>query len=247
MRGFWKLTWIEFKIFVREPLGLFATVGVPLIIFLLLGRSLGPRMDQAQRLTTFVQTTIPVLACMLMTFSAATSLISIISIYREGGILKRLRATPLSPQTILSAHVFLKLSLTAFTLSLLLLAGKRFYPVELEANLVSFTLALLLATTSILSLGFVIASAVPTARFAQPVASMILYPLLGISGLFAPLDAVAPIWQHVAMLSPVTHAVGLLQGIWSGEPWSQHLLEVGALVLNFALCSALSAKIFRWE
>ncbi len=247
LRGFWKLTWIELKVFIREPLGLLATIGVPLIIFLLLGRSIGPRMDQAQRLTTFVQVTLPVFASMMMAFSAATSLISIISIYREGGILKRLKATPLSPQTILTAHVFLKLSLTAFTLGLLFLAGKRFYPIELETNLLSFTLALLLATTSILSLGFVIASAVPTARFAQPVAGAILYPLLAISGLFVPLDAFAPIWQNVAMLSPVTHAVSLLQGIWSGEPWSQQLLEVGALLANFTLCTAVSAKIFRWE
>ncbi len=41
LRGFWKLTWIEFKVFAREPLGLLATVGVPLIIFLLLGRARG--------------------------------------------------------------------------------------------------------------------------------------------------------------------------------------------------------------
>ena len=40
------------------------------------------------------------------------SLIAIISIYREGGILKRLRATPLSPVTILSAHVVVKLVFT---------------------------------------------------------------------------------------------------------------------------------------
>ena len=40
------------------------------------------------------------------------SLVTIISIYREGGILKRLRATPLRPQTILTAHVLVKLLLT---------------------------------------------------------------------------------------------------------------------------------------
>lgn len=247
LRGFWKLTWVELKVFVREPMGLFATVGVPLIIFLMLGRSIGPRMNEAERLATIVQTTLPIFACMMMAFSAATSLISIISIYREGGILKRLRATPLSPQTILAAHVFLKLALTAFTLGLLWLAGRRFYPVPLEVDLISFTAALLLATTSILSIGFVIASAVPTARFAQPVAGIILYPLLAISGLFAPLEAFPPFWQHAALLSPVTHAVTLLQGVWTGEPWSQHLVAVGALLLNLAVCTGISSRIFRWE
>ena len=41
------------------------------------------------------------------------SLVTIISIYREGGILKRLRATPLRPHTILTAHVLVKLLFTA--------------------------------------------------------------------------------------------------------------------------------------
>ena len=247
MRGFFKLTWVELKVFVREPLGLLSTVGVPVIVFLLLGRSLGGEIDDSVELAAFVRTGLPIFACVLMAFSAATSRIAIISIYREGGILKRLRATPLKPQTILGAHVFLKLALTAFTLGLLVLAGKRFYPVPIEAHLPSFAAALLLATTSILSIGFVIASAVPTARFAQPAGGIVLYPLLAVSGLFAPVDALSPFWQGVARVSPVTHAVSLLQGIWIGEPFSTHLVAIGALVLNLAVCTALSAKIFRWE
>lgn len=247
MRGFFKLTWIELKVFVREPLGLLSTVGIPVIVFLLLGRSLGRNIDRSDGLRTFIGTGLPVFACILMAFSAATSLIAIISIYREGGILKRLRATPLRPTTILGAHVFLKLALTALTLGLLVLAGKRFYPVPLEIHVPSFLAALLLATLSILSIGFVIASAVPTARFAQPAGGIVLYPLLAVSGLFAPIEALAPLWQRIAVISPVTHAVSLLQGVWNGEPWSGHLLAVGALLLNLAVCTALSAKIFRWE
>ncbi len=74
-----------------------------------------------------------------------------------------------------------------------------------------------------------------------------LYPLLAVSGLFAPIEALAPFWQQVARFSPVTHAVSLLQGIWIGEAFSEHLLAVGALVLNLIVCTALSARIFRWE
>ena len=31
MRALWKLTWLEIKIFVREPLGLFGTIGIPVV------------------------------------------------------------------------------------------------------------------------------------------------------------------------------------------------------------------------
>ncbi len=40
-------------------------------------------------------------------------------------------------------------------------------------------MALLISTWSILSIGFLIASIVPTARFAQPIGAAILYPMIG--------------------------------------------------------------------
>ena len=38
LRGLWKLTWLETKIFLREPLGVIGTVGFPVLLFLLLRR-----------------------------------------------------------------------------------------------------------------------------------------------------------------------------------------------------------------
>ena len=127
----------------------------------------------------------------MIAISAVLSLVTIISIYREGGILKRLRATPLRPQTILTAHVLVKLMLTAATLALMVLAGKRYYPVGVHVPLFSFTIALLISTWSILSIGFLIASIVPTARFAQPIGAIILYPMIALSGLFVPVEIAA--------------------------------------------------------
>ena len=37
LRGLWKLTWIELKVFMREPLGAFGTIGVPVLIFIVVG------------------------------------------------------------------------------------------------------------------------------------------------------------------------------------------------------------------
>jgi ABC-2 type transport system permease protein len=130
---------------------------------------------------------------------------------------------------------------------LLVLAGKRYYPVGVHAPLFSFTIALLITTWSILSIGFVIASIVPTARFAQPIGAVILYPMLGLSGLFVPIAVLPPVLHAIARVLPLTYAVFLLEGIWSGDAWSAHLGDVAALVLVFAICIALSAKIFRWE
>src|SRR5207248_2746539 len=94
---------------------------------------------------------LPVFAAILIALSAVISLVTIISIYRESGILKRLRATPLRPATILTAHVVVKLLFTAATLALLVLAGKRYYPSGVHVSVASATCALLIATWSVLS------------------------------------------------------------------------------------------------
>jgi ABC-2 type transport system permease protein len=248
LRGLWKLTWIEIKIFLREPLGAFGTIVFPVLVFLGLSqvptRKLTPSSLPAN---SFIRVGLPVLVSLLIAVSAVLSLVTIISIYREGGILKRLRATPLRPQTILTAHVIVKLILTAATLALMVLAGKRYYPVGAHVPLFSFTIALLISTWSILSIGFFIASIVPTARFAQPIGAIILYPMIGVSGVFVSIESLPPVLHTVARILPLTYAVPLLQGIWNGDPWSGHVGDVTALAVVFIVCTALSAKVFRWE
>jgi ABC-2 type transport system permease protein len=248
LRGLWKLTWIELKIFLREPLGAFGTIVIPVLVFIVVGRILGRGLaPSALAASSFISVGLPVLASVLIAVSAVLSLVTIISIYREGGILKRLRATPLRPQTILTAHVLAKLLLTAATLVLMVGAGKRYYPVGVHAPLVSFAIALMISTWSILSIGFLIASIVPTARFAQPIGAFILYPMIIVSGLFAPVESLPPALSAVSRVLPLTYAVSLLEGIWRGDRWSAHIPDVAALVVVFVICTALSAKVFRWE
>ena len=248
MRGLWKLTWLEIKIFLREPMGAFGSILLPVLVFLVVGRIVGGRITPPRSsAASFLRTELPVFVSILIALSGVTSLVTIVSIYREGGILKRLRATPIRPLTILTAHVLVKLLLSVATLALMMLAGRRYYPVDSHVPVFDFAVALLISTWSILSIGFVIASLVPTARFAQPIGTALLYPMIGVCGLFVPVHSLPPALQTVARVTPLTYAVSLLQGIWKGEPWSAHWSDIVALVVVFVICSVVSAKVFRWE
>ena len=247
LRGLLRLTWIEIKVFFREPLGAIGTVVMPVLVFVLLGRfGTGVAPDRFASSSVF-QVDVPVFAAVLISLNAVISLVAIIAIYREGGILKRLRATPLRATTILTAHVIVKLSFTAVTLALTIMAGRQYYPIGAEVPLFGFGIAVIIATWSVLSVGFVIASIVPTARFAQPVGAFILYPMLALSGLFIPQSAMSPGLQKISSVLPLTYAVSLLRGIWRGDAWSAHMGDVGALVLVFIICTALSSRVFRWQ
>ncbi len=248
IRALLKLTWLETKIFVREPMGVFGTIGIPVIVFVVASRLVGPRVARAAiQPGGAVSAVLPVLASILMALSAISSLVTIISIYREGGILKRLRATPLSPTVILSAHVLVRLLFTLITLAIMVLFGRRYFPPGAPVPLFSYAVALTFTTWAILAVGFLIASIVPTARFAQPLAAVILYPMVALSGLFFPIDALPQSLRLLARAMPLAYAVSLLDGIWRGEGWSAHLGDVAALTFFFVVFTTISTRMFRWE
>jgi ABC-2 type transport system permease protein len=129
----------------------------------------------------------------------------------------------------------------------MILAGRRYFPIPAAVPIVSFTVALLFTTVSLLSLGFLVASVVPTARFAQPIGTLVLYPMIGLSGLFVPIESLPPLLRALARVLPLTYAVSLLRGIWRGEGWSAHLGDVAVLTVTFLVLMAASSRVFRWE
>ena len=246
LKGLLKLSWIETKVFMREPMGVVGTLLMPLIFFLVMARFLRgvPRPSDAMGRLAFNAT---ILTSLLIVLGAVQSLIAIMAIYREGGILKRLRATPLSPVTILSAHVLVKLVLTLTSFLLLVLAGRRVMPGAMPEDMVGFVVAILLGTLSILGLGFLVASVVPTARFAQPLGAAVFYPMLALSGLFFPVASMPLGLRVLASLLPTTHAVTLMRGAYDGAAWSAQWGSVAALVAIFVVCLTLATRWFRWE
>jgi ABC-2 type transport system permease protein len=248
LHGLWRLTWLEIKIFLREPLGAVGTIAMPVLVFVAMGRIAGGRLAPSSPAAKgLIDVGLPVFAAVLIAMSAVMSLVTIIAIYREAGILKRLRATPLRPRTILTAHVLVKLLFTALTLAAMMLAGKRYLPNDVEVPVFAFLIALLISTWSFLSVGFLIASLVPSARFAQPIGAAIMYPMIAFSGLFVPVESLPRGLSTVARFLPLTYVVALLQGIWKGDAWSAHVGDVTALMVVFAVCTTVSAKVFRWE
>jgi ABC-2 type transport system permease protein len=246
LKGLFKLSWIETKVFLREPMGVVGTLFMPVVFFLIMARFLKgvPRPTVPIGRLAFNAT---ILASLLIVLGAVQSLIAIMAIYREGGILKRLRATPLAPVTILSAHVLVKLLLTLTSFLLLVLAGRRAMPGAMPEDMVGFAAAILLGTLGILGLGFLVASVVPTARFAQPLGAAVFYPMLALSGLFFPVARLPLALRAVAEVLPTTHAVALMRGTYEGTPWSAEWGSVAALLAIFAVCLFLATKWFRWE
>jgi ABC-2 type transport system permease protein len=247
MKSLLKMTWMETKLFFREPVGAFFTLVFPLMMLFLFGSIYGnkPVPEFGGRGT--IDISIPAYTAMIIATSGLMSVTITMAAYREKGVLRRLRTTPVSPLVVLGAQVIVTFAMTSLGMLLLILAGKLVYHVRFEGNALSVLAGFVLASLSFFGLGFILAGLMPTARTAQIVGMVLLYPMLFLSGAGFPREFLPEAIQKVSAFLPLTYVVNLLRGLWIGEAWSQHLLDVGVLVGMLILGIIISAKTFRWE
>jgi len=169
------------------------------------------------------------------------------STYREKGILRRLRTTPVNPLIVLVAQVIVVFAMTALGMLLLVAAGKLVYHVRLGGNAFSLLGGFILSSLSFFGIGFVLAGIMPTVRSAWVVGMVLLYPMLLLSRAFFTVELLPAAVQKVSAFIPLTYVVNLLRGLWAGEAWGKHLLDVGVLAGMLLVGIIVSAKTFRWE
>ncbi|MFQ5676051.1 MAG: ABC transporter permease [bacterium] len=247
MRGLIKLSLIETKLFLREPMAAFFTLVFPLMMLFLFGSIYGNKPTPFFGGYGSVDMSVPAYTAMIIATSGLLGLTISIATYREMGILRRLKATPLHPQTILTAHVAMIFLMTALGMLLLIIAAKIVYNLRFDGNPLNVFLAFLLSSLSFFSLGFILSGLTPTARSAQVIAMVLFYPMLFLSGAAIPREVLPETIRQVAQALPLTHVVNLLRGLWIGDGWGMHLKEVAVLSGMLIAGVAISAKTFRWE
>jgi ABC-2 type transport system permease protein len=247
MRTLMKYTWIEIKLFLREPIGAFFTLLFPLMMLFLFGTIYGNDPSPYFNGYGTVDVSVPAYTAMIIGTTGSMGLTITLSASREKGILRRLRATPLRPQVILGGQVAVIFLMTAAGMLLLILAGKLVYDLRFDGNPLSVALAFVLSSLSFFSLGFVLASVMPNARIAQVVGMVIFYPMLFLSGAGLPLEMLPEGVRKISNFLPLTHVVTLLRGMWIGDAWNQHITEVIVLASLLVVGVLVSAKTFRWE
>ena len=247
MRGLSKLTWVEMKLFLREPTMAFFTLAFPLMILFLFGSIYGNKPSRFFGGLGSVDVSVPGYAAMIIATSGMLSLNITMASQRELGILRRLKATPLWPQTILTAQVAVILLMTIVGMMLLVVAGKSVYDMRLPGNPLNVLAAFLLSSLSFFAFGFVLAGFSASARAAQIIGMALFYPMLFLSGAAIPREVLPETVRYYAQYLPLTHVVTLIRGMWFGDSWSMHSTEVLVLAGLLIAGVIISAKTFRWD
>lgn len=247
MKGFAQLAAANLKLYLREPITVFFTLAFPVMLVLIFGAMYGNKPSPLFGGYGSMDISMPGYTALILGAVGLLTVAINTSSYRESGVLRRFRATPLKPVTYIAADVTGTLVMMLAGMAPLLLAGWLLYHVRFEGQPLNVFLAVLLGGTAMFSVGYVIASLAPSARAAQVIGMAIFYPMMFLSGAGMPLEILPASIRRIADFLPLTYVVKLLRGLWFGETWGQHLLETVVLVGILGVCTAVAARFFRWE
>lgn len=247
MKSLMKMSWMEFKLFLRDPASAFFTLVFPLLYLFIFGAIQGNEPSPIFGGSRVIDAAIPSMTAVSIAMAGMMSLTMTLTMYREKGVLRRLRTTPLSPITVLMPHVVVGVGMTFLSMLLLAAAGVLVYHVSFEGNILSVVGGFLLGCLGFFGVGFILAGSFSTIRTAWVVAIVLVYPMLLLSGAFFTVEVMPKVLQVISKFIPMTHVVNLLNGLWVGEPWSQHISEALVLVGLLVVGVLYSIKFFRWE
>jgi len=196
----------------------------------------------------YVDWVLPGVLGMNMMFSALFGVGYVLVRYRKNGVLKRLKATPLSAFEFLSAQVASRLMLIMVITLGVYFGTDLFVDFTMLGSYVNLFLIFLLGAASLISLGLLIASRTASEEFAGGILNLVSWPMMFMSGVWFSLEGLHPIVQKISLIFPLTHVTTAAREIMiDGAPLVGVSTEIFALIgmsLTFLILGALR---FRWE
>ena len=235
----------EQRLFWRSRELAFFTFLLPIVFFVLLGSVYGKDKIEGVKGSKYM------LGGMLGYGVAATAFAGLaitLVVRRESGVLKRLRATPLSPW----AYVLGVLGSTLFVYALeavaLIAIGRVLFGVPVPHHLFSLALTLILGTVAFAAMGLAMTTVVRSAEGSSAVVNAIYLPMAFISGSFFSPHSFPQFLRAIADVLPLTYFIRLVRDVTlrGHEIWSRPS-SVAVVAAWGAAGALLALRGFRWE
>ena len=166
---------------------------------------------------------------------------------KRTGALRRLFATPTSPAYFLGAQVASRLIICAVQVAILLGIGI-WFGLQMFGDYASLAVVVLLASIIFLAVGFSIAGWAKNEDQAAPVANLISLPMMFLSGVFFPRDAMPDFLASITQFMPLTYVNEALRAVVNDgagvSSLGPELLGMGVWAI---ITFVLAVRLFKWE
>ncbi|HET6285414.1 MAG TPA: ABC transporter permease [Amycolatopsis sp.] len=241
-----RLTVAETKLFFREPMLVFFVLAFPPLLLVVLGafpalREPSADLDGARAITLYL----PIIVAMGLAMFALNSVSQLLATYREKGVLRRMRTTPVEPRVLLGAQLLMSTVMSVATMVAVLAIGRVMYDVGLPRQPFAYLVAYLLTALAMFAIGLLVASFAPTGKSAGAIGTLLFFPILFFAGLWVPRAAMNDVLRKISDFTPLGAGVQSLQDAAAGH-WPQPL-QVAVLLGWTIVAGGPAARYFRWE
>jgi ABC-2 type transport system permease protein len=236
------MTWVELKLFVREPLTVMFVLVLPLVVLYVLNGVFGSQPDPTvwQGLSPIDFYTSAYVALVAAT-AGVLSLPVHLAGYREQGILRRFRASAVRPTALVGAHLAVTVLIATAGAVLLTVVSVVAYDAALPDDWGGVITAYLVTAVSFAGLGALLGFLIPTARAAQGLGVLLFFVFMMLGGAGPPKEVLPTALSRIADGIPVTHAGDLVRGPRMGEGWD------GQALLFLLAMLAVSLGLTAWR
>ncbi len=245
-----KLSWVELKLFAREPLTVVFSLALPVFILVVLGGVFGDQPTELEdgslmwrgvgAMSYYVPAYLALVVASVCIISIPTHLAS----NRERGVLKRFHASGIPAWEVALAQVAVAMVLSFVSGGILLAAAALVYDFDPALSVAGVIGVLPLLVVGFAAFGIFLGAVLPTARSAQAIGMLVWFVMLQLGGAGPPPEVLTEQMRSFMDFTPMWHAVRMMQDAWLG-------LDAGASWAIFGAIGVISALLgvifFRWE
>lgn len=196
----------------------------------------------------YVDWLVPGVIGMNMMFSCLFGVGFVIVRYRKNGVLKRLKATPVSALTFVSAQAASRLVIVVVTSIVVYTGTNLFLHFVMNGSYLTLLLLTTLTILCMIAVGLVFASRLRSEELTSGLMNLITLPMLIFSGLFFSLEGAPEIIQRASRAFPLTHFVEAARAIMlEGAGVLDIMPHLLFLVILTVAMLLISAALFRWD
>jgi ABC-2 type transport system permease protein len=196
----------------------------------------------------YVDWVVPGVIGMNMMFSCLFGVGWVIVRYRKNGVLKRLKATPVSAFTFVSSQAASRLIIVLITMVGVYAGTNAFLHFAMYGSYLTLLLIAFLGILCMISLGLVFAARLKNEELATGLMNLLALPMMILSGVFFSLEGAPPVLQGFSKALPLTQAVDAARSIMlEGAGLAAVLPNITYLAVASAAFLAVSSLLFRWE
>jgi ABC-2 type transport system permease protein len=246
-KGLWQLALAELRLNLREPAMLFWAIAFPSLWMGLFGAIFKePMPGFSYEGLNYANFLLPGGIGLVILSSAFIGMSITLTTYRETGVLKRFRVTPLKTSTLVFSFTFSQLVFIALGVIILFAIGKIFFNIQVLGSWAALIGIIVLGTVTFLALGSAIGSVSRSPRAANVITMLIFMPMIFLSDMFLPISMFPSGLQPICRALPLTPLNTVLRDIVYGIPLDE-LWQLGIIAGWLVFGCLITLKFFRWE